>query len=125
MTYRTLPISTGDDRNYSCVDCQIDDLDRGDVDERDWTCKQCGNPVHIDLADDFGNHVLVVRQQAQNLKVGHYVYLEHDWVSGALCVMDSKPAMKTNMWFLAIQKFRGITVEPDRNFNCVISGDMV
>lgn len=125
MAYRTLPISTGDDRNYSCVDCQIDDLDREDVDERDWTCKHCGNPVHIDLADDVGNHVLVVRQQAQNLKVGHFVYLEHDWVSGALRVMDSKPAMKTNMWFLAIQKFRGITVEPDRYFNCVISGDMV
>lgn len=125
MAYRTLPISTGDDQNYSCVDCQIDHLNSEDVDERHWTCKHCGYPVHIDLADASGNHKLVVRQQAQNLKAGHFVYLEHDWASGALRVLDSKPAMKGNKWYVALQGYCGLTIEPDRYFNCVIMGDMV
>lgn len=66
-----------------------------------------------------------MRHQAQNLKAGNFIYLEHDWASGALRVLDSKPAMKGNQWYLALQGYRGLPVEPDRYFNCVISGDMV
>lgn len=126
MAYRTLPISTGYDQSYSCHHCDIKDLDLAQgVNERNWTCNHCGNSVSIELADDAGNTALVMRHQAQHLKIEHYVYLEYDLAGGALRVMDSKPAMKANMWFLALQKYRGITVEPDRYFNCVISGDMV
>lgn len=126
MAYRTLPISTGFDQSYSCHRCDINDLDRAqDVNERDWTCNHCGSSVSIVLADDAGNTELVMRHQAQHLKVEHYVYLEHSWADGALRVLESKPAGKANMWSLALKNYRRITVESDRYFNCVISGDML
>ncbi len=126
MAYHPLPISTGFDKRYSCHRCEIEDLDRNKyVNERNWTCHHCGTSVSILLADDAGNSAEVMRHQAQHLKAEHYVYLEHNWADGALRVLESEPAAKASMWSLALKNYRRITVEPDRYFNCVISGDMI
>ena len=126
MARRTPSISTGYDQRYDCHHCGIEDLDEErDLDVRSWLCNQCDSPVVIELADEDGNQATVMRRQAQDIKTGHLIYLEHDLERGALEIFDSKRAMKPGMWYLAVQSHRGLTVEPDRYFNCVIMGDMV
>lgn len=126
MARRTPSISIGYDQRYDCPQCGIQDLDLDtDLDVRSWRCNQCDRPVTIELADDDGNQATVMRRQAQHIRTGHLIYLEHDLGRGALEIFDSQPAMKPGMWYLAVQSHRGLTVEPDRYFNCVIMGDML
>lgn len=126
MGRRTHPISTRYDQRYDCHHCGSEDLDEDqDMDVRSWRCNQCDRPVVIELADDDGNQATVMRWQAQDVKSGHLIYLEGDLERGALEIFDSKPAMKTGMWYLAVQSHGKLIVEPDRYINCVIMGDMV
>ncbi|NBF11441.1 hypothetical protein [Pseudomonas sp. Fl4BN1] len=121
MAPRTPRITTGFDQSYACSTCDTENLDFDqDLNERDWTCSACGHPVLIALADDAGNTALVVRYQAQHLEPGDYIYQEHDLDGGVLRVMGSNKAMgKGNKWYLGLQGFGSMTVEPDRYFNRV------
>ncbi len=126
MARRTPSISTAYDQSYACYTCGIKGLDKEkDLDQRTWYCKRCDRSVAIELADDDGNTATAMRRQAQHIQTGYLVYLEHDLERGALEILESQPAMKAGMWYLAIKSHRGVTVEPDRYFNCVIMGDML
>ena len=113
-------ITTAYDQRYSCLSCDREHLDRHhDLDERTWTCLTCHGPVHIELDDGKGNTALVVRRQAQHLRVGqHFAYLEND-LGQPHAVLFSEKAYKGGQWHLRLQGFGSLTVEPGHYFNCL------
>jgi len=124
MPFNTLPIATGFDQHYTCVNesCTqytTTELNREHhLDDRTWTCNACGEPVMVTMVDDTGKTYRIVRSQAQHLKRGDLIYQEHDLQGGVLQVLGSSQAYgKGKHWYLGLQGFGGLTVEPDRYFN--------
>lgn len=121
---RTPRIATGFDKGYICTnpDCESTNLDPDDdLNDRTWTCNTCGESVLVEMADDAGTKKYQVRRHpAKDLVPGDYIVQEHDLQGGILRVLGSSQAHgKGNKWFLGLQGFGSLTVEPDRYFNCI------
>lgn len=113
------PITTAFDKRYICTRCDNDNLDRNSqVNERDWTCNTCGNPVCIELADAAGNGFTVERRHAKLLTTEDYIVFEHDPSQMAKVYASSASMGKSNLWYLALESFGSGQVDPERYYNC-------
>jgi hypothetical protein len=122
---RTPRIATGFDQSYRCKneDCEnhvLDVLDaKTQLDERTWTCEECGEPVLIEMTDGGGRTVYVYRCEAQDVVKSDMLYLDHD-ISHAYRVLESKKGEgKTNgsKWRLALEKYTALHLAPDQYVN--------
>ena len=115
-------LATGFDQSYTCKnqDCENHALDaETQLDERTWTCEECGEPVLIEMTDGGGRTVYVTRCEARDVVKGNMLYLDHD-ISHAYRVLESKKGEgKTNgsKWRLALEKYTALYFAPDQYVN--------
>ncbi|MBC3243658.1 hypothetical protein HU746_03265 [Pseudomonas lurida] len=115
MTFRPYPVF---DQYYSCPTGHDSPDHPTDLDNRTWTCRTCQQRVHITVADKAGNHFIVERCPASEIRPGDFlIYREKAGVTAGQVTASNPYQGKGQRWHMAVEGFGSDRIAPEQFVN--------
>ncbi|MGA4449521.1 hypothetical protein ACPA0O_19890 [Ectopseudomonas chengduensis] len=103
------------DLTHTCPTKHAHSDHSADLDSRTWTCRTCQQSVYIEMADKDGNHFIVERVPAREIRAGDFiVYRERAGITAGEVTGSNAYHGKGRLWYLAVAQFGHDKISPEQ-----------
>lgn len=112
MTFR---VETVFDLSHTCRTGRTQSDHPTVLERSTWTCRTCRRSVYIEMADKGGNHFVVERVPAREIRAGDFiVYRDRARITAGEVTGSNPHQGKAELWYLAVAQFGHDKISPDQ-----------